>query len=374
MKIIIACDSFKGCLSAKDVCNSIKQGVLSSNPSAEVIAIPMADGGEGTADCFFENCGGIRKTANVSNPLFNSIRAEYVILKDNTAVIETAAASGITLLKKDELNPLKTTTLGTGELIAAAVKNGAEKLILGLGGSATNDGGMGALSALGVQFLDNGGNLLSPIGENMARVKEIHTINKFNKYKNLEITLACDVENPFYGKSGAAHIFAAQKGADEKAVNELDVGLKNLARVYKAFSGIDLQNIKGSGAAGGLCGGLYALLNCKIESGFTALQKEVDFKAEIKDADLIITGEGKTDSQTSFGKLPKRVADMAKENNIDCILLSGDIEKGIDTEKSGFKKAYKIKTDEMPLEYAIKNASVLLKEKTEDIIRGLDND
>ena len=361
MKIVIACDSFKGCLSAKEVCNSIRTGILSSYPSAEVLSVPVSDGGEGFLQCFYDNCGGDIINNIVSNPVFKKINADYMMLPDKTAVVETAAASGIALLDKKQLNPLLSSTYGTGELIKNAVKNGAKRIILGLGGSATNDGGMGALAALGVRFLDKYGNELVPTGENMIKVSKMQITGEFEKYKNPEITLACDVENPFYGENGAAHVFSPQKGADGDMVKELDSGLKNLAELFREHSNIDLQEVKGAGAAGGLCGGLFAMLNCKIESGFEALCKAINFKEKIKNADLIITGEGKTDNQTFFGKLPKMVADTAKEYNTRCVLISGDIESGCNTESLGFYKAYKIRTDGMPLQYAIKNADMLLK-------------
>lgn len=361
MKIVIACDSFKGCLSAYEVCNAIKRGICSQNLPNKVDIIPMSDGGEGFLQCFYDNCGGGLINKTVSNPVFKAVDASYLSLPRKTAVIETASASGIMLLDKNELNPLKASTFGTGELIASAVKNGAEHIILGLGGSAANDGGMGALSAMGVNFFDIKGKLLKPCGLSMQSVSRIEATEKFKQFKSIEITLACDVENAYHGKNGAAYVFAPQKGADGNMVKKLDWGLENLACVFKKYNGIDLQTVKGAGAAGGLCGGLYAMLRCKIESGFSALCRLVSFDEKIKNADLIITGEGKTDSQTFYGKLPKMIAQKAKEHNIDCMLISGDIEKNTDTKALGFQRAYKIRTDEMPLEYAIKNAAILLE-------------
>lgn len=369
MKIVVACDSFKGCLSAKKVCAAIKSGILLENPSAEVVLLPMSDGGEGFSQCFYDNCGGDIIETTVSNPIMQDTKAEYVMLPYKTSVIETAAASGIMTLDKNKLSPLKTTTYGTGELIADAVKRGAKHIILGLGGSATNDGGMGVLSALGVRFYNENREVLFPNGDFSRRVGTLELTDSFYRYKDIKFTLACDVQNPYYGKNGAAYVFAAQKGADSDMIIKLDRGLENLARVFKEYNGVDLQSVKGAGAAGGLCGGMYAMLDCKIESGFETLCTAINFEEKIKDADLIITGEGKTDIQTAFGKLPKRVADKAGRQNIDCILISGDISDNAEIEKLGFCKTYKLKADNKTTDYAIKNAANLLEKTAAEMIR-----
>lgn len=369
MKVVIVPDSFKGSLSSKEVCRAIKEGLLKNNPECEIICMPMADGGEGTAECFLESCGGKMLERQVNNIFFEPIKASFVLLENKTAIVETAAASGIATVPKNDLNPLKASTYGTGELISSAVESGAKTIVVGLGGSATNDGGMGVLSALGVQFLNLFDEELSPSGENMSRVKKIKTTEEFKKYENIRFILACDVENPFYGENGAAYVFAPQKGADKNEIELLDKGQKNLAQKYSEISDVDLQKVKGSGAAGGLCGGLYSMLNCKIESGFSVLAKETGLEEKIKSASLVITGEGRTDFQTSFGKLPKRVCDMAKKYNVPCWLVSGDI-VNIDTKIMGFAENFKIKNENITLEYAMNNAYNLLVEKMTEVKLG----
>ena len=226
---------------------------------------------------------------------------------------------------------------------------------------------MGALNALGIEFLDSSGSILSPVGEKMQFVKSIRFSDEYKKYREMKLTLACDVENEFYGKNGAAYVFARQKGASEKDLSVLDGGLENLNRVYSSYSNVDLQCVKGSGAAGGLCGGLYSFFDCEIKSGFDYLNEKLSVEEKIKEADVVITGEGKTDFQTTFGKLPKRIADMSALNNKRCILLSGDVETGLDTAEMGFYKAYKIKNETITLEFAIKNAYNILVERAKEI-------
>lgn len=371
MKILIACDSYKGSLSAQEVCTCIKNGIKSVSPLSDVECVPLADGGEGTVQCFYENCGGEIKKASVNNIFFEPIDAEFLILNQTTAVIETAAASGITTVDKNRLNPLNASSYGTGELIKAAVDNGAENIILGLGSSATNDGGMGVLSALGIDFIDENDNALLPIGKNMIKVRKIKIRKDFENYKNVKFTLACDVENPFFGETGAAYIFAGQKGANINEIKELDQGLSNLACVFYQCYGVDLQLLKGSGAAGGIAGGLYSMFECKIKSGFSVISETANFTEKVVNADFIITGEGRTDMQTAFGKLPKRVCDLALAHNKPCILLSGDISDDIIPAQMGFYKAYKIKSKDITIKYAIENANFLLHEKSKEIAKGL---
>lgn len=369
MKIVAACDSFKGCLTAQAVCNAIEAGVLAQCPQARVYSAPMADGGEGTVRCFYENCGGELLQKTVSGVFFAPVSAEFAVLPDKTAVIETAAASGIMTADKNKLNPMQATTYGTGELIKAAVQSGARRIVVGLGGSATNDGGMGALTAMGLVFADAKGNPLRPVGENLIRVAEIRETEAFKSFGDAEFTLACDVENPFYGETGAAYVFAPQKGANEEMVRQLDAGLQNFAQVIKAYNGVDLQQIKGTGAAGGLAGGLLAVLHCKMNSGFSVLCEAARLEEQIRQADLIITGEGRTDRQTAFGKLPKRVCALAEKHGVPCILLSGDIASDVNVQALGFQKGYCIRTAEMPLAYAMAHAEVLLREKAASIVR-----
>ena len=367
MKILVCPDSFKGSLTSFDAANAIKEGLLKINPNLEIITLPLADGGEGTGDCLKNIVGGEYKKAETENIFFEKMTGGYLSLSDGSAFVETATASGLLTVEKERLNPLKASTYGTGLLIKNALDNGAKTVIVGLGGSATNDGGMGALSALGVDFLDENGSVLEPTGENMIKVKGISLKDEFEKYKKTKFILACDVENEFYGENGAAYVFSRQKGASDSEIKMLDKGLFNLADVYKKYTLKSIQSVKGTGAAGGLCGGLYAFFDCEIKSGFDILSEKAGLEELISSVDLVITGEGRTDEQTLFGKLPVRISRLSNAKNKRCILISGDISPDADTQKMGFEKAYKIKNESVSLEKAMKNAYNLLVEKASAI-------
>ena len=362
MRILVCPDSFKGSLTAFQAAQAIKTGILIKNPDCEIITLPLADGGEGTGECLKNISGGEYIGCETENIFFEKIKGGFLALDSETAFVETATASGLTTVKEDRRNPLKASTYGTGLLIKKAADSGKRHIILALGGSATNDGGTGALNALGVDFLDEKGNALSPTGENMIKIKDVRLRDEFEKYKDIKFTLACDVENPFYGKNGAAYVFAGQKGADGKDIEFLDRGLENLEKVYEEYSHKTIQSVNGTGAAGGLCGGIYAFFDSKIKSGFEVLSERANLEKLIESVDIVITGEGKTDFQTSFGKLPVRISRLANEKNKRCILISGDIEKSLDTRKMGFESAYRIKNESVSLENAMNNAYNLLVE------------
>ncbi|MBE6835497.1 MAG: glycerate kinase [Ruminococcaceae bacterium] len=367
MKILVCPDSFKGSLSSYEAANAVKEGILKNSPDSEITLLPLADGGEGTAECLKRIVGGEYRKVKTKNIFFEELDGDFLLLKDGSAFVETATASGIMTVEKPRLNPLKASTYGTGLIIKKSVENGADRIIVGLGGSATNDGGMGALNALGVDFLDENQKVLEPSGENMIRAKSVSIRDEFSKYKNIKFTLACDVENPFYGKNGAAYVFASQKGAGEKEIEFLDRGLKNLSEIYNSFSKKDIQSVSGSGAAGGLCGGLYSFFDCEIKSGFDVLSEKAGLEELIKSADLVITGEGRTDYQTSFGKLPFKISALCKKYGKRCVLLSGDISPDADIKGMGFESAYKIMNKSITLENAIKNAYNLLVETAKNI-------
>ena len=362
MKILICPDSFKGSLSSLEAANAVKEGLLKANPDLEIITLPLADGGEGTAECLKSICGGEYKETGTENIFFEKMTGSYLRLSDGSAFIETAVASGILTVETERLNPLKASSYGTGLLIKNAADSGVKNIIVGLGGSATNDGGMGVLSALGVDFLDENGSVLKSVGENMIKVKSVSLRNGFEKYRNIKFTLACDVENPFYGKNGAAYVFASQKGAGERDIEQLDRGLENLAGIYDKYSHKGIQSVKDAGAAGGICGGLYAFFDCEIKSGFDVLSERAQLERLIEEADVVITGEGKTDFQTRFGKLPFKVCNFAKKYGKECILISGDISPDCEPEKMGFAKTYKTRNKSISLENAMKNAYNLLVE------------
>ncbi|MGN0519789.1 MAG: glycerate kinase, partial [Candidatus Fimenecus sp.] len=322
MKIVLAPDAFKDCLPAEAVCKALQNGILKAEANAEILCVPLADGGEGTADCFAAATGGKRISVQVQSAYGVPKTAQYILSADRkTALVEMAQASGIQGVDKNYLHTKNASTYGTGELILHAVNAGAEHIIIGLGGSATTDGGMGALSALGVRFLDMHGEELPPIGANMAEVAAIEVPkNPFFDGK-IRFTYACDVQNPFYGDKGAAFVFARQKGATEAEIEELDSGLRNLAARYNTAFHRDIANLPSMGAAGGLCGGLFAAFGGTVQSGFEMLADLTDLEQKIAAADLVLTGEGRTDRQTAFGKLPARVATHAAKYGVPCVLI-----------------------------------------------------
>ncbi|MCL4376960.1 MAG: glycerate kinase [Actinobacteria bacterium] len=325
MKILVASDKFKGSLTASQVCNIIEKAIKKIDKDIDIILNPMADGGEGTLDTLIESLKGKYVPRKVKGPLGGIIQSKFGILKGSTAIIEMSSASGLMLLSPEKRNPLNTTTYGTGELIMKAIEIGCKKIIIGIGGSATNDGGMGMAQALGYEFLDKNGNLLGFGGKELIKLKKINSNNIKYNFKDLEIEVACDVDNPLTGENGASYIYGPQKGADIEMVKLLDEGLKNFAKVVLEYRGIDIDKIKGSGAAGGLGAGLIAFVNGKIRPGAQIIIEATGLENKIKNADLIITGEGSFDDQTFFGKSPYAVAELAQKYQKPVISLNGSI-------------------------------------------------
>ena len=327
MKILIAPDSFKGSLSSAEVANIIEEKIKGVLPFIQTQKIPLADGGEGSIDVIAHTNNLQKIHAEVKDPFFRPVNSYYYFDSETkTAYIEMAQASGLTLLKKDEPDCVNTTTYGTGELIAHALKKEAQTIYIFVGGSATNDGGMGAAEALGFRFFDKNGKKLTPIGKNLNRVSSIEDTNAMQEYISRRFIVATDVNNPFSGENGAAQIYAAQKGATTQQIRELDNGLMNFARVIKQAYGIVLQNIPGTGAAGGLGGGAYVFMNATIQSGADIIFRELNFEDALKDADLVITGEGKVDNQSLYEKLIAKVAARAKPHNTPIWLICGYFE------------------------------------------------
>ena len=326
MKFVIAPDKFKGSLTGFEFCDAVAEGLQMVFKDAEIINKPLADGGDGTMEVAKYYINGEKITITVSDPLFRPINASYLYSEETKiAYIEMAEASGLKLLGDDERNCMVTTTSGTGELIYDALEKGAKEIILGIGGSATNDGGMGMANALGYQFLDEHGKELVPIGQNLSKVKSIDDSNKHVRLKEVKIKVACDVTNPFYGLNGAAYIYAAQKGASENEIIVLNNGLHNLAEVIKSNYNIDLQKINGAGAAGGVGGGALTFLDGGLISGINLIKELADFDATIDGADWIITGEGQLDEQTLSGKTIDGVITSAKIKNIPVAALCGSV-------------------------------------------------
>ena len=310
MKIIMAPDSFKGTLSSVSVCD-ILGGVLKEKyPEAEIVKIPIADGGEGTSEAYLHIFGGEMITVKAESPLGNIIDANYALLKDKTAVIETAAASGISIEKENDA--LRASTYGTGLLVLDALNKGAERIILGLGGSATTDGGTGFLSALGVKFLKSDGVFVPRGGIGLAELDRIDLSGLDKRLQHTPLTVLCDVKNPLFGETGAAFVFAPQKGADEEQVKRLDNELRKLAEVTAGTLGKDFSMLPGAGAAGGMGFAAAAFLGAKLQSGIDCILDAAGFEALSENADLVITGEGKMDSQSLFGKAPFGIAKRSK--------------------------------------------------------------
>lgn len=309
MRILVAPDSFKGSLSALEVCGIVKSALESSLSGCEVDCIPVADGGEGTADSFVFACGASVVEAEVAAPDFKKVKAHYAVM-GNTAVIETAQASGLPLAYGRN-DPVKATSYGSGELILNALDKGCRDIILGIGGSATTDGGIGCLTALGVRFLDESGADVDPNGMGMSKVKSIDVSGVDSRIADCKFTVLCDVENPLYGENGAAYVYAPQKGADAQAIEFLDSALRNYERAVKSSFGVDFAADKGSGAAGGMGYGFRVFLGATLKSGAKTVLDICGFDERALKADVIITGEGRFDSQSLMGKVPSEVISRA---------------------------------------------------------------
>lgn len=326
---ILVPDSFKGTLSAIEVCNIMKSSIKNLYKDANIISVPVADGGEGTVDAFLYALGGEKKSVWVSDA-FNEqkILAHYAMLKDNIAVIEMAACAGLPLVK-NRLEPDKTTTFGVGELIVDAINSGAKKIILGLGGSATNDGGCGMAAALGVKFKDEQDQKFIPTGGTLSKIYKIDMNNIYPKIKDIEFISMCDVDNPLCGRLGASAVFAPQKGADEDMVKLLDEGLAHLAKIIKRDLHIEVKAIKGAGAAGGLGAGSIAFLQSKLTKGIDVVLDTINFDELVSKADIVFTGEGKFDSQSLHGKVVMGVANRSQKYKTPVIVVTGAIGENI---------------------------------------------
>ena len=326
---ILVPDSFKGTLSAIEVCNIMKSSIKNLYKDANIISVPVADGGEGTVDAFLYALGGEKKSVWVSDA-FNEqkILAHYAMLKDDIAVIEMATCAGLPLVK-NRLEPDKTTTFGMGELIIDAINSGAKKIILGLGGSATNDGGCGMAAALGVKFKDEQDQEFIPTGGTLSQIYKIDMNNIYSKIKDVEFVSMCDVDNPLCGKLGASAVFAPQKGADEDMVKLLDEGLAHLAKIIKRDLHIEVKDIKGAGAAGGLGAGSIAFLQSKLTKGIDVILDTINFDELVSKADIVFTGEGKFDSQSLHGKVVMGVANRSQKYKTPVIVVTGAIGENI---------------------------------------------
>ncbi len=324
MKLVFASDSFKGSLSGGEINGILSRAARSVFGECECVPLVVADGGEGSLDAIVGNGGGKIYRARAKNPLFKDIEARYGAV-GNTAVIAMNEISGLTLLSDGERNPLYTTTFGTGQLIADAVERGYKNIIVTLGGSATNDGGTGALTALGFRFKKRDGSLCRGVGGELG---EIVSVSGETKFADVKFTLLCDVNNSLCGPAGAAHVFAKQKGADEKTVEQLERGMQNFAAVIDKKFGTDINSVVGGGAAGGLCAGLYAFLGAEIKSGAQTMLDISGFDDAVSGADCVITGEGRLDYQSADGKMISAIAERAKSKGVPVIAIVGSVGEG----------------------------------------------
>ncbi|MBR5277915.1 MAG: glycerate kinase [Clostridia bacterium] len=364
MRILLCPDSYKGCLSSLEVCAALRKGILEANPNAEIIQYPSSDGGEGFCDCMENLYGGIRICKEVTFPLWNKGLAEFLYCEDTyTAYIELASAAGLNLVPKDKRNILRSTTYGVGELICQALECGAKTVVLGLGGSATNDYGLGMLAAMGAVFSDKNGYFVPPYAENIKEIYNIDTSGMVD-ISNVNIIAACDVKNPLCGELGAAKVFAKQKGATDLEIEYLDNAVIEFANRFE----INLNN-KGYGAAGGIGMAIIEFLDGTYTSGASLLVDSTKFITALKSVDMVITGEGNTDSQTVNGKLISVIARRAKEFGVTTWVLSGNLSEGYDKLYDiGVTKCCSLTEMGYDVEYSIKNAKTLIAKRIKEMI------
>ena len=372
-KIIVAPCSFKGSLTSNQICNFMEQGILNLNKTISIIKIPIADGGEGTVDCILHSKKGKKFSCTVKDPLMRNILADYGITEEKIAIIEMAASSGLPLLKQEERNPLITTTYGTGQLIKDALDRGCQKIILGLGGSATNDCGHGMAMSLGAKYFDKNFQEVSELGGGILnRIEHIDLTNMDTRIYNCEFIAACDVKNPLIGPHGASKVFGPQKGATKEMTEVLDQNLTHFGTLLEKISHKELKNKTGAGAAGGLGAGVLGFLKAKFQRGIDIIKEISNFDSQIANSSLILTGEGCIDGQTLEGKAIMGILESALKYEVPCIALCGRI--GVDGEKIinfGMKSIFSIVDGPMTEEEAIRNSGHLITSTTERILRLL---
>ncbi len=369
--IVLAPDSFKESMTAKEACEAMERGIKKVNANIRCIHVPMADGGEGTMQSLVDATGGEIYSLNVIGPLGNEVKAMYGILGDGeTGVLEMASASGIHLVAAEKRNPLVTTTFGTGQLIKACLDHGVKKLLIGIGGSATNDGGAGVIQALGGKLLDKEGKELGFGGGELGKLTIIDLTNFDERLKDVEIEVACDVNNPLCGERGASNVFGPQKGATPEMISVLDLNLSHYSSVIKEQMNKDVLDIPGAGAAGGLGAGLMAFLNGKLKKGIDMVIEYSGLEEKVKSADMVWTGEGSIDFQTQYGKTPLGVATIAKNYNKPVVALAGKIGEDIDILYSkGIDSIFGIMKGVTTIEEALEKGKENIERTAENIIR-----
>ncbi|MBN1257057.1 MAG: glycerate kinase [Planctomycetes bacterium] len=381
MKIVLAPNALKGSLSAKAAASAMAAGVLQAQSDSEIIRLPVADGGDGMVAVIAEALDGDIRSHQVAGPRGQKVAAEFCVFSgrppikaDKAAVVEMALASGLALLAESERDPLLTSTFGTGELIAEALRLGVRHIIVGVGGSATVEGGIGMASALGIRFLDAEGKELAPLGGSLQKINTIDLDALLPTARAAVFEIACDVQNPLLGPSGAARVYAPQKGADPEKVEILEEGLTNLADCIEKDLGINVRALPGGGAAGGLAAGLKAFLGARLVNGVELVLDLVGLTKALPGADLVLTAEGALDSQSSYGKAPVGVARAAKRAGIPCIAIAGQVKMSPgDLAQNGFTAAFSMMPVGMTIEESMHRAEELLTTATAKVIRGFCN-
>lgn len=385
MKIMVAPDKFKGSLTALQAAQAMERGIRKALPDASVVMVPLADGGEGTVEAMVNVPGGQTINITVTGPLGHAVRSKFGLIGPSvlsqmglgakgtgmfSGIIEMALASGLAMVPLENRNPMATTTYGTGELIRAALIENCKKVIIGIGGSATTDGGMGMAQALGAVFYDkNGIELGLGSGQYLSQVEDIEVSGMDKGLGDTTVIIASDVRNPLCGADGAAAVYGPQKGATPEMVKELDEGLEHFAEIIKRRLGVDVKDIPGAGAAGGLGAGLMAFTGAEMRSGVEVIMDAVWFDHKLTDVDLVLTGEGQIDAQTVFGKVVAGVARRAKVSDVPVIAIAGGVTPEAEPLLSiGVNKMYQFMTPDMTYEFAMENAAELLEDKTAEVV------
>ena len=372
MKFLFASDSFKGSLTSRQIIDILTVAAKKYFPGCETAGFPVADGGEGTVDAVIAAVKGSMETADVHGPLMETETASYGKVNDRSAIIEMAAASGLPMVPADRRNPMKTTSIGTGELIRDALDKGYREISIAIGGSATNDGGMGAMTALGIRFLDKEGNELTGVGEDLIKVASIDMSSIHPAVEETAFTVMCDVNNPLTGEHGATYTFGMQKGADEEKLRALETGMKNYASVIREQLGVDVDAIPGSGAAGGLGAALKVFLHADMKSGIETVLDLIDFNSHLEGTDLVITGEGRMDWQSAFGKVPGGIGLRCKAKDIPVIAITGGMGKGAQgLYEYGLSSIIPTVNGPMTLEEAMERAEELYADAADRMFRIL---
>lgn len=388
MQVLVAPDKFKGSLSALEAAQAMERGVRRAVPDARLILCPLADGGEGTVDAMVNIPGGHTVTVTVTGPLGDMVKSRFGIIGPSilspprinargdsalTGIIEMALASGLAIVPIEKRNPMVTTTYGTGELIRAALNEGCKKVIIGIGGSATTDGGMGMAQALGARFLDDTGMELGlGSGQYLSEIAEIDISGMDRGLRDAKIIIASDVKNPLCGPDGAAAVYGPQKGATPEMVKRLEDGLSHYANIISRQLGVEIKNTPGAGAAGGLGAGLMAFLGAEMQSGVDVIMDAINFDYKLSNVDMVLTGEGRLDAQTIFGKVVAGVAGRAKARGVPVVAIAGEVTPEAKLLLSmGIKDMHQIQAPNLSREYSIAHAADLLEDKTEEVMSSL---